>query len=76
MEKVSFTQFSMFEIRDMISQELRTFFSDKRNIEVMRDMLMTYPYDDEKEIEDLDLSVRAYNGLRSIGIRTFGQMKD
>lgn len=75
MEKVYFTQFSKFEFQDMFRQELTTFFSDKRNLEAMRDMLRVFPYDDEKPIEDIDLSVRAYNGLKSIGVTNFGQMK-
>ena len=54
----------------------KSFFTDKRNIEAMSNILNRTSTDkDETRIEGLDMSVMLYNGLKKHKILTLGEMK-
>ena len=76
MQNLVFTQLSVSEVRQLIREELHSFFRDKRNLEALHEMLnRPSTYKDEASIEDLRMSVTLYNGLKRHGIKTLGQMK-
>lgn len=76
MQKLVFTQLSISEIRQLFREELQDFFRDKRNVEALSKILnRVSTYKDDTPIEDLELSVTLYNGLKLQKIATLGEMK-
>lgn len=71
-----FTQISLEEIRQIFREELRDFF--KKNMTSSQVFKLINPgvlYSDDTTIEELDISVRLYNGLKIRKIETVGQLK-
>lgn len=76
MQNVVFTQLSIPEFRQIIREELHSFFRDKRNVEAMAQIInRVSTYKDDTNIIDLHMSVTLYNGLKKHGISTLGEMK-
>lgn len=76
MEKLIFTQLSVSEVRQLLREELQNFFQDKRNIDGLSQIVNCVSfYKDETNIDDIDMSVRLYNGLKNHKINTFGEMR-
>ncbi len=76
MENVVFTQLSIKEVRQLIQDELHAFFRDKRNIDAFARVISRMADGkDNTPIEELDMSVTLYNGLKGRNIKTLGEMK-
>lgn len=76
MQNLVFTQLSVPEVRQLFREELQAFFRDKRNVEALSSILnRVSTYKDDTRIEDLNMSVTLYNGLKRQKIATLGEMK-
>ena len=64
------------QIRQIIKEELRNFFRDKLNISmIMENVASVSVCADDVRIDNLQITVRLFNGLKRAGIKTLGEAK-